>query len=131
MQYHKKVSVGAFLKKGTDIKDGDIVTIANQGKQIEGEYGIQNVFLVKVTDEIEGNVSMNQTSVNGFIDAWGTDAVHWVGKEVKAVKIKQNVSGKFMDVFYFSHPDAELTENGFVLPNTDVKPEITPDEIPF
>jgi hypothetical protein len=34
---------------------------------------------------------------------------------VKAVKIKQNVAGKFIDVWYFSHPQAELTEQGFVL----------------
>lgn len=115
MKYTKKVSVGQFLKKGTDIKDSDIIEIANEGKEIQGEFGTQNVFLVKLKDGQEGNVSFNWTSINGLIDAFGEDSVNWVGKKVKAHKIKQNVAGKFVDVWYFSHPDAELTESGFVM----------------
>jgi len=115
--YEKRVSVGQFLKKGTDINDGDIITLDNEGKEIPGEYGTQDVFLVKLQDGREGNVSINQTSINGFIDAFGKDAANWVGKSIKVFKIKQNVSGKFIDVYYFAHPEAELTENGFVLPD--------------
>ena len=36
MKYQKKVSVGSFLKKGEDIKDGDLVEVANEGKEVEG-----------------------------------------------------------------------------------------------
>jgi hypothetical protein len=133
--YTKKVSVGAFLKKGEDIKDGDILTIANEGKQIEGQFGVQDMFLVKTKDGKEGNVSFNQTSLNGCIDAYGPDAVNWIGKEVKAHSIKQNVAGKFLNVWYFSHPEAELTENGFVLiDKTDIpiiEDAVDVDEIPF
>ena len=128
MIYQKKVSVGAFLKKGTDFNDGDLLEIANEGNEVEGQYGIQNLFLVKIGGK-EGNVSFNQTSINGMIDAFGKDSLQWIGKKVKAHKIKQNVAGKFIDVWYFAHPDAELTESGFVLekdPN-----EIEPDDIPF
>ena len=114
MKYTKKVSVGSFLKKGVDIKEGDEIIIANEGKEVQGEFGIQNIFLVKTGDQ-EGNVSFNQTSINGLIDAFGEDSVNWIGKKVKAYKIKQNVAGKFLDVWYFAHPDAELTEQGFVL----------------
>lgn len=131
--YEKRVTVGQFLKKGIDIKDGDLLEIANEGKEIEGQFGSQDVFLMKTRNGKEGNISINQTSINGFIDAWGKEATNWIGKKVKVVKIKQNVSGKFIDVYYFSHPDAELTENGFVLPSTQVDPdgEINPDDIPF
>lgn len=115
MKYQKRVSVGAFLKKGTDIKDGDTVEIANEGKEVQGEFGTQNIFLVKLADGQEGNISFNQTSINGMIDAFGDDSISWIGKKVKAHKIKQNVAGKFIDVWYFSHPDAELTESGFVM----------------
>ena len=30
MKYTKKVSVGSFLKKGVDIKEGDEIIIANE-----------------------------------------------------------------------------------------------------
>ena len=113
MKYTKKVSVGAFAKKGVDIKNGDIVTIANEGKQIEGIYGTQNVFLIKLKNGEEKNISVNQTSLNALIDSFGEDALKWIGKEVKVWIIKQNVSGKFLDVLYIAAPEAELGENGF------------------
>jgi hypothetical protein len=131
--YEKRVTVGQFLKKGVDIKDGELVEIANEGKEVEGQFGMQDVFLIKTASGKEGNISINQTSINGFVDAWGKEATNWIGKKVKVVKIKQNVSGKFIDVYYFAHPEAELTENGFVLPSTEVKEEATidPADIPF
>lgn len=131
--YEKKVSVGAWLKKGEDFKDGDMVEIGNEGQEVNGEFGTQNVFLIKTKDGKEGNVSINQTSINGFIDAFGKQAENWVGKKVKVFKIKQNVSGRFIDVYYFAHPEAELTESGFKLPSTEVHPdgEIDPADIPF
>jgi len=124
--YEKKVSVGAWLKKGLDFKDGDLVELASEGQEVQGEFGLQNVFLIKAGEK-EGNVSINQTSINGFIDAFGKEAVNWISKKVKVVKIKQNVSGKFIDVYYFSHPDAELTESGFIIPKKG-EPDIASDE---
>lgn len=131
--YQKRVTVGQFLKKGEDFKDGDLVEIASEGVEVEGKYGTQDVFLLKLKEGKEGNVSINQTSINGFIDAFGKEAVNWIGKKVKVVKIKQNVSGKFIDVYYFAHPEAELTEIGFVLSSTEVHPDgdIAPEDIPF
>ena len=130
MLYQKRVSVGAFLKKGIDFKDGDLLEVANEGKEVQGEFGMQNLFLVKVGEK-EGNVSFNQTSINGMIDAFGKDSLQWIGKKIKANKIKQNVAGKFIDVWYFSHPDAELTENGFVLEQPKDPNDINPDDLPF
>ena len=126
MIYTKRVSAGAFLKKGVDFKDGDLLEIANEGKEVQGEFGTQNLFLLKANGK-EGNVGFNQTSLNGIIDCWGADSLKWIGKQVKATKIKQNVSGKFLDVWYFAHPDAELTEQGFVLPGVQGKSK---DDIP-
>lgn len=129
--YQKRVGVGSFLKKGSDFKDGDLLEIANEGKDSEGEYGTQHLFLVKANGK-EGNVSFNQTTINGLIDAYGADSLKWIGKQVKATKIKQNVAGKFVDVWYFSHPEAELTETGFVMPNAPREdiPVVEEEEIP-
>jgi len=114
MQFEKKVSVGAFLRKGEDFKEGDLIKIRTEGEKVQGEYGMQNIFEVETKEGLSGNIAINQTSINGFIDIWGGDSNNWVGKKVKVWKVNQNVSGKFKDVYYFSHPDAELTEDGFV-----------------
>lgn len=114
-KYQKKVSVGAFAKKKVDIKDGDIIHVANEGKSVDGQFGLQDVFLVKLTDGREMNVSVNQTSINGLVDAYGEDSVNWIGKPVKVWIVKQNVAGKFLDVLYLSHPDADLTDSGFAM----------------
>ena len=130
--YEKRVSVGSFLKKGEDIKDGDTVEIANEGKQVPGEFGVQDIFMVKAGEK-EGNVGFNQTTINGLIDAYGPDSMKWIGKKVKVIKVKQSVSGKFIDVYYFAHPDAEFTEDGIVMPNKkkDNDEEINIEDVPF
>jgi len=137
MKYEKRVSVGAFLKKGEDFKDGDTIEIVNEGKQIEGQFGTQDVFMVKLSDGREGNVSFNQTSINNLIDGYGADSVNWVGKKVKVKSILSNVQGKMIKVYYFLHPDTELNEESgeFILPNKEKEdlPELAEDEedIPF
>lgn len=143
--YQKKVSVGSFLKKGEDIKDGDIVTILDEGKQVEGNFGTQDLFMVRTASNVDGNVSFNTTTINCLIDAFGEDSKNWVGKQVKVWAIRSNVQGKMVNVFYFTHPKAEIDNEGlFTLPrseqpqqNTDESrtpegtEEITVDQIPF
>jgi len=134
--YQKKVSLGLFLDKGNDIKDGDIVEVANEGKESEGKFGLQNLFLMK-TETKEGNVAFNQTSVNNMIDAFGKDSLNWIGKKVKVWAILSNVQGKMTKVYYFTHPEATLSKDGeFVIPGQEnvIRPEeevIDPKDIPF
>ena len=109
------MSVGAFAKKKVDINNLDVITIANEGKKVEGQFGEQDVFLVKLVNGEEKNINVNQTSLNGLIDVFGDDSLNWIGKQAKVWLIKQNVAGKFVDVLYISHPDADLTESGFVM----------------
>ena len=141
MKYIKKTSVGAYLKKGEDIKDGDIVEIANEGKQVEGQFGRQDVFLIKTKNK-EGNISFNQTSVNNMIDAYGEDSINWIGEKVKVWAIMSNVQGKMTKVYYFSHPEAEISDDGeFLIQNSDKlnnpnyenmnEEEIPTEDLPF
>ena len=133
--YKKQVSVGAFLKKGEDIKNGDIVTIANEGKQVDGQFGTQDLFLVKTAAGKEGNVSFNRTSLNCLVEAYGEESRNWIGKQAKVWAILSNVQGKMIKVYYFTHPSAELDEDGgWSLPvqtTPPVKDEVTLDQIPF
>ena len=108
--YKKRVNIGTFLKKGEDYKDGDIVEIANEGKPVEGKFGTQDVFMIKLSNGIEGNVNFNQTSINCLIDGYGEDSINWIGKKVKVLSILSNVQGKMVKVYYFLHLDAELNE---------------------
>lgn len=142
MLYKKRVNIGSFLKKGEDIRDRDVVEITSEGQPIEGKFGTQDVFTVKLENGKEGNVSFNSTSINNMIDAFGEDSKNWIEKKVKIWLIRQNVQGKLIPVLYVSHPDAEITDKGvFVLPGKDVKTDdipvineeedINPEDIPF
>ena len=130
--------MGSFLRKGEDIKDKDLVEIANEGKEVEGNFGTQNLFLVK-TKEKEGNVAFNQTTINNLIDAYGEDSKNWIGKKALVWAILSNVQGKMTKVYYFTHPEAVLNDDGqFVLADPTMpgikpgdKKEVTIDEIPF
>ena len=116
--YKKRISLGNFLRKGEDYKENDFVEIANEGKQIEGKFGPQDIFLVKLANGIEGNIPFNSTSINNVIDAFGEDSKNWIGKKIKVWTILSNVQGKMIKVYYFAHPDAELNEEGvFELPS--------------
>jgi len=130
MKFQKRVSLGQFLKKGTDIRDGDIITIGSEGKQVQGEFGEQNIFLVQLKDGREGNVSFNTTSVNNMIDCYGEESRNWIGKQAKVWGIRSNVQGKMIVVYYFSHPDAILDDEGvFALPANNKK--LKDEEIPI
>lgn len=119
MIYKKIIQVGAFFKKGIDFTDGSIMEIANEGRPIEGKFGTQNVFMVKLLDGKEGNVSFNTTSLNNLIDSFGENSVNWIGKKVKAWAILSNVQGKMIKVYYFLNPATILDESSgeFILPN--------------
>ncbi len=131
--FTKKVSVGKWAKKGEDFKDKDILVIASEGQQIQGTYGVQNVFLVKCLNGNEGNLSFNQTSINNMIDAFGEDSLQWVGKKAKVWLIMQSVQGKMQRVPYLTHPDAEIVEDGagfrWEIPGRQTEP-VTPPKKP-
>jgi len=125
MLYQKKVSVGAqYAKKGEDIKDGDIITILDEGQVVVGKYGEQNVHKIK-TRNGDRALNLNQTSINNLVDAYGVDGKEWVGKTAKVWIIKAMVSGKFQNIVYLSKEDWTMTDEGrFVNPNAGDESEI-------
>jgi len=133
MLYKKQISVGSFFKKGEDVKDGNTITIANEGKKVEGQFGLQDVFLIKLEGGEEGNITFNQTSINTLVDGYGEDSINWIGKKAKVMVVKMSVSGKIRPVYYFLHPDTILDEESgeFIIPNKSKEsiPVIESDEI--
>lgn len=129
MKATKKTSVGGeWAKKGVDFASGEIVTVLNSGAIVSGDYGDRHVFSIK-TKNGPKNQTFNQTSMNAGIDAYGEETDNWKDKEFRITIVKQNVSGKFIDVVYLAHPDWELGENGFYNPLADLNAH--PEDIPF
>lgn len=117
--YKKTSSIGAFAKKGEDYQDQAILTVLNEGKRVSGEFGEQEVFLMQMPNGESKNMTMNRTSINNMIDAYGADSDRWVNQTAKVHLILQNVQGKMVRVAYLAHPEAVLDEASgqFVLPS--------------
>lgn len=113
MIYQKRVNVGEFLKKNEDYKEGDILTIANEGQQIpsqqytdkKGNPKMQDIFMVRTSSGKEGSVNFNGNTIGNLIDSYGSDSINWIGKKVKIMVIWKDIKGKNTRVFYFFHPD--------------------------
>jgi hypothetical protein len=115
MKVLKKISVGgAFAKLGKDFEEGDVITFASEGEMVPGEFGEKLTFKIKTKGSDEKkNLSLNQTSVNYLIDAYGDDTTSWIGKQVKVWVVDQNVSGKIRAVVYLTDPTwRKVRENG-------------------
>lgn len=140
MEIQKKVSVqGEFAKKGTDIKDGDLVTIKSEGTTISGEFGDRLAFTI-ATRNGDKVLTFNQTTLNNLVDAYGKESKAWVGKEAKVWIIKMSVSGKIRDVVFLAEPTWEINDEGFFYNPVEQRPvsdkakadtEIAAEDLPF
>ena len=139
MQFEKKATIGNFAKKDVDYKEGDILTILNAGSPVDGKFGTQYVFKVKLVSGEEKNLPFNQTSINKMIEAYGKESNGWIGKQVKVWLVTQNVQGEFKKVTYLTAPKQELIETDSGKQpelhkektiNIDEE-EINPEDIPF
>jgi hypothetical protein len=116
MQVFKKIAIGNWAKPGQDLRDGDLIEILDEGKEVENpKFGKRNVFSIATKNGIK-SLTFNQTTINNLIDAFGAETKQWVGKTVKVWIIKQNVGGLLRNVIYLTAPDWEFTESGFVPP---------------
>ena len=102
---------GEYAKKGEDIKDGDLVTILDEGQMITGDYGDRMVFKIE-TRNGDKNLSFNQRSMNNLIDAFGDDTANWKNKQVKIWMVKAMVSGKFQNIVYLADSSWMMAEDG-------------------
>lgn len=115
--YTKKFSSGKWLKKGKDFLSGELLELLNQGVEVPSSFGgTQDAFLARTAKGEEGNIGLNQTSINNLIDAYGEDAENWVGKKVKAWLFPDFKDGKPTLKLIVSHPEATITDKGFSLP---------------
>lgn len=132
MQVSKVIRAqGEFAKINEDIKDGDLIKIANEGQIISGDYGDRHVFKVE-TRNGEKNLSFNQSSMNNLVDAYGGETVSWIGKNAKAYVIKQNVGGALKSVCYLVGEGWTMADDGKVSKDYDpATGDPRPEDIKF
>jgi hypothetical protein len=134
MKIIKKVSMdGTWVKVGEDIKDQQIITILDEGKNLEGQFGTQQVFKIH-NGKGEFIMNLNQTSQNNLFDAFGEESKNWIGKEVKAWVIRAMVSNKMRNIVYLAEKTWEMSEGGdgsivFLPPLSDGGDEISVEDV--
>jgi hypothetical protein len=143
MKVTKKTSVGGeWAKAGENIKDGDKIKLLNGGEIVAGEYGDRHVFKILTRSKEELNLSLNQTSLNNLIDAFGDETETWGGKVVNVFVLRVMVSGKLRNVAYIAADGYSIDDDGRF--HRDSEPvatasksvpssgdDINPDDIPF
>lgn len=153
MEIQKKVGGGVpFARKEAyewekvkfeaDIKDGDLVTILNEGVIEPNKYGGESHMFHIKTRNGDKKVGFNQRTLNVLHDELGKDSKDWVNKDVNVILEKTTIAGKRCIVAYFVTGDWKLDDYGELSKlgqSTDKKAasieypeeEINPDDIPF
>lgn len=109
-------SGGAWLNKET-IQNGDQLKIVTEAQLVEGQNGAQLVAKVRERGGSDSvNVSINNTTKNALIEAYGDDTKDWVNKIVTAAKERAVIAGKRSTILYLIPEDYELQEgaDGFM-----------------
>lgn len=135
---------GEWAKIGTDIRDGDTLTILDAGTMNPSKFSDKDDTVFKIeTHNGEKNMTFNRSSVNNLIAAYGDESESWKDKRVKAWVVKMSVGGSLKNVAFLAHPDWEMQEDGsFKNPNAsadaefnqlvaDAEDEHLADQIPF
>ena len=106
------------VKYEADIKNGDIVTILNEGVTESGQWGDQHNFKIK-TRNGEKKIAFNQATINVLIDEFGEDSLKWINKDVKVLIKKAVVAGEKREICYFISGDWKLDEYGELVKSSD------------
>ena len=93
MIHKKKITVAggkfpATLDKDNDVNSGDIVMISSEVRMGKSKFkpsGEQEVINIKLPNDEERSLWLNQTSLNNLIEKYGEDDKAWVGKPMKVL----------------------------------------------
>jgi hypothetical protein len=107
-QYQKTISIQGSWAKASEIESGitaKIVSETNpQPSQFlnkDGSIKTQDVAKVSFKGFPEAmNVSLNRTTINGLVDAFGEDSKNWMNKNLRVETEKVRVAGKAVVALY-------------------------------
>ena len=150
MLYHKQEGARGNWIKSKDLTDGMRAKLVSetlpQESVYEGKPRTQNVAKIRFEDR-EGvfNISINKTTINALIDAFGEDSKNWINYSLTIKTDRAQIAGKRVIVVYLLPEGYELTENerGYIAIVNPTKvvtssedsqvnnDEVNEDEIPF
>ena len=136
MKYTKSsITTGAWVDKST-LKNGQRAKIVSETKPIPSNFksedgSIQTQDVAKIRFEgIEDavNTSLNKTTTNGLMDAFGDDSINWQGKNLTVYVEKGRYGGKASYSLYLI-PEGYVMqddENGYAQIVPSGTPKIKP-----
>jgi len=143
MLYQKREGGQGAWIKAKDLQEGTKAKLVSettpQESVFEGKPRTQNVAKIRIQDK-EGvfNIGLNQTTINGLIDAFGGDSKQWVDKTLTVKTDKTTIGGRRVTVLYLLAEGYDLLEdsNSYLYigrEGTQVKKndDISNEEIPF
>lgn len=81
-----------------DVEDGAVATIVGEGTIVNTQFRNEALRIpVKIGDKTY-EWTLNRTSQNNLIDAFGEETANWVNKQVKINKTKMLVRGEMRSV---------------------------------
>lgn len=148
MEYQRNVAMSGSWVKGSDIQSGikaklttETVRTESQFKNEDGTPKLQDVAKVRFEGKDEDmNIAINRATLNGLIDAFGTESKEWVGKTLTTQTEKMVVGGKRVTALYLIPEGYEVGEDdgGYMVITRKAeevsqapKDEIDPSQIPF
>jgi len=96
-----RIKLSDYIKADVDVKQGDFITIINEGIEQESESftnddgtpKVDHIFKITLENGEERKISMNKTSLRKFVEKYGLETSAWVGKEA-VVNVVMNTNGK-------------------------------------
>ena len=96
-----RIKLSDYIKADVDVKQGDIITINDEGIEQENEQftnddgtpKIDHIFKILLSTGEERKISMNKTSLKKIVEKYGLETSAWVGKKV-VINIVMNTNGK-------------------------------------
>jgi hypothetical protein len=96
----RKVNLTPFLTV-SDVKDGDIITITGEGEYRESKFGKDRLVIPVRLPNGEPRIwTLNQTTINKLIDAYGDETKGWIDKNVKLTVANIVVRGELRKAIY-------------------------------
>jgi len=102
-----------FLKVDL-VKDGDTLEFLNEGEWVDSKWTYDDgtpkqQFIMSIKHKgIEYDFTVNVTSRNQLMEAFGRETGEWIGKKAIIELVKQNIGGELKNVIYLT----PMVENG-------------------